>query len=97
MFKLSLEILATLPLMWAGLLATIHRKVIFTGPTPQTFQLALIKRAFKQDYQDSFTDDASVVNAMQEPVYLIEGERYNIKITTPEDLIIAEALLNHEE
>jgi len=34
---------------------------------------------------------------MQEPVYLIEGERYNIKITTPEDLIIAEALLNHAE
>jgi len=76
---------------------SIDRNTLVAIQTPQTFQVALIKRAFKQDYQDSFTDDASVVNAMQEPVYLIEGERYNIKITTPEDLIIAEALLNHAE
>jgi len=76
---------------------SIDRNTLVAIQTPQTFQVAIIKRAFKQDYQDSFTDDASVVNAMQEPVYLIEGERYNIKITTPEDLIIAEALLNHAE
>ena len=76
---------------------SIDRNTLVAIQTPQTFQVALIKRAFKQDYHDSFTDDASVVNAMQEPVYLIEGERYNLKITTPEDLIIAEALLNHAE
>ena len=71
------------------------RATLVAVQTPQTFQIALIKKAFEQNYQDAFTDDASVVEAMQLPIHLIAGERYNIKITTPEDVIIAEALLAH--
>ncbi len=61
--------------------------------TPQCFQSNLLKKAFLQDYKPSFTDDASVVEAMGEKIHLIEGNRENIKITTSQDLIIAEALI----
>ena len=62
--------------------------------TPQTFQLPLLLRAYEQPYRDSFTDDASVVEALGCPITLVEGNRENIKITTPFDLVIAEALLH---
>lgn len=61
--------------------------------TPQTFRLALIKRAFEIEYDPAFTDDATVLEAIGENINLIEGSYRNIKITTPEDLIVAEALL----
>jgi 2-C-methyl-D-erythritol 4-phosphate cytidylyltransferase len=61
--------------------------------TPQCFQSNLLKRAFLQDYNPTFTDDASVLEAMGEKINLIAGNCENIKITTPQDLIIAEALL----
>lgn len=60
--------------------------------TPQTFDIQLLKRAYKQDYQDSFTDDASVVDNIGHAITLIEGNRENIKITTPSDLRIARVL-----
>ena len=63
--------------------------------TPQTFQLHLIKAAFQRDYDPAFTDDATVLEATGTPIHLIEGSYSNIKITTPEDLIVAEALLNN--
>ena len=61
--------------------------------TPQTFNAALLKKAFEQDYQPAFTDEANVLEASGKEVYLIEGEYENIKITRPLDLAIAEYIL----
>lgn len=64
-----------------------------TVQTPQVFDLALLRRAFDQPYQDAFTDDASVVESLGCPVAMVEGNRENIKITTPFDIAVAETLL----
>lgn len=61
--------------------------------TPQCFDIQLLKAANKQPYSDNFTDDASVVEAYGHEVTMVEGNRENIKITTPFDLKIAETLL----
>lgn len=61
--------------------------------TPQVFDISLLKRAFNQPYQDSFTDDASVVESLGCQVSMVEGNRENIKLTTPFDLKVAETLL----
>ena len=61
--------------------------------TPQTFDIQLLKAANRQPYNDGFTDDASVVEAFGIDVALVEGNRENIKITTPYDLKIAEVLI----
>jgi len=62
--------------------------------TPQTFDINLVKKAFEPPYQESFTDDASVVEALGCTVGMVDGNRENIKITTPFDLIIAETLIH---
>lgn len=54
--------------------------------TPQTFPLALLKEAYRQPFSETFTDDASVVEAMGRTIMMIEGNRENIKLTTPADL-----------
>jgi 2-C-methyl-D-erythritol 4-phosphate cytidylyltransferase len=61
--------------------------------TPQTFKANILLKAFSQDYNDSFTDEANVVEAFGEKVYLCDGDYNNIKITLPIDLIIAQALM----
>lgn len=61
--------------------------------TPQTFSAELLRRAYEQPFSDKFTDDASVVEALGAKISLVEGERRNIKLTTPEDMAIAERLL----
>lgn len=61
--------------------------------TPQTFRISLIKKAYRQPYSASFTDDASVLEQTGEPVHLTEGNRENIKITWPYDLSQAEQML----
>ena len=61
--------------------------------TPQTFDIQLLKAANRQPYNEGFTDDASVVETFGIDVTLIEGNRENIKITTPYDLKIAEVLI----
>lgn len=61
--------------------------------TPQVFDIALARRAFDRPYSPSFTDDASVIEASGHGVAMVDGNRENIKITTPSDLIIAESLL----
>lgn len=61
--------------------------------TPQTFDAALLKEAYRQPYTPHFTDDASVVEAFGHEVTLVEGCRENIKITTQFDLKVAEAIL----
>lgn len=60
--------------------------------TPQTFKYRLLRDAYNQPFEHSFTDDASVVEAMGNRINLVEGERNNIKITTPEDLQLAQLL-----
>ena len=61
--------------------------------TPQTFDIQLLKAANRQPYNDGFTDDASVVESYGHRITLVEGNRENIKITTPYDLKIAEVLI----
>jgi len=61
--------------------------------TPQTFDIQLLKAANRQPYNNSFTDDASVVESYGHQITLVEGNRENIKITTPYDLKIAEILI----
>ena len=60
--------------------------------TPQCFDIQLLKTANRQPYNDGFTDDASVVESFGHAITLVEGNRENIKITTPYDLKIAEVL-----
>lgn len=60
--------------------------------TPQTFDIQLLKRANEQPYTEAFTDDASVVEAIGQKVTMVEGNRENIKITTPFDLQVAQIL-----
>ncbi len=60
--------------------------------TPQTFDIQLLKAANRQPYNDGFTDDASVVESYGHEITLVEGNRENIKITTPYDLKVAEVL-----
>lgn len=60
--------------------------------TPQVFDIALAKQAFTQTYREEFTDDASVAESMGCKIEMVEGNRENIKITTPFDLKIAEIL-----
>ena len=61
--------------------------------TPHVFDLQLLKRAYRQPYCERFTDDASVVEQMGQPIHLVEGSRDNIKLTTPRDMELAEVLL----
>jgi len=62
--------------------------------TPQCFSSELLIKAYQQDYSPSFTDDASVVEAMGIEIQLIQGNKENIKITTPEDLKKAQVYIN---
>jgi len=63
--------------------------------TPQTFFSNIIKPAFDQSYQESFTDEASVVEKTGIKINLVEGETTNIKITRPGDLVLAERILEN--
>lgn len=72
----------------------MNRSNVRIVQTPQTFQSTLLLPAFEQPYDESFTDEATVVEASGENVYLIEGEYDNIKITRPVDLLIAERILS---
>lgn len=65
--------------------------------TPQTFKVNLIKAAFDTGYDPGFTDDATVLEATGATINLIAGDYSNIKITTPEDLVLAESLLKTED
>lgn len=65
--------------------------------TPQVFQSDLLLQAYTQAFSPLFTDDASVVEAFGASVHLVEGNRENIKITTPFDLLVAEALFSNNK
>lgn len=68
---------------------TVLRSEYRLVQTPQTFRTKLLKQAYSQDYDEAFTDDASVVERMGHAVTLVDGNRENIKITTPWDMKIA--------
>ena len=72
---------------------TVPRDEYRLVQTPQTFDMQLLKAANRQPYNDGFTDDASVVESYGHQITLVEGNRENIKITTPYDLKIAEVLI----
>lgn len=74
---------------------TVDRNAYKLVQTPQLFKTSLLKQAYEQPYTTAFTDDASVVEAMGEKVALVEGSRENIKITTPFDMKVAEALIGN--
>lgn len=71
----------------------LNRETIRLIQTPQIFSFTNLKEAFKQKYSDDFTDDARVVEALGIQINLVEGSYKNIKITTPEDLVLAEVLM----
>lgn len=72
----------------------IDRSLLRMVQTPQVFRAEVLREAYRQPFSAAFTDDASVVEATGYTVSLCEGERENIKITTPSDLTVAEAILN---
>jgi 2-C-methyl-D-erythritol 4-phosphate cytidylyltransferase len=61
--------------------------------TPQVFLSSLIKKGYRQTFDPAFTDDASVIESLGEKIFLVEGNRENIKITDPSDLILANAFI----
>ena len=73
---------------------TVPRDEYRLVQTPQTFDIQLLKAANRQSYNDGFTDDASVVESYGHKITLVEGNRENIKITTPYDITVAEAIIN---
>lgn len=77
-----------------GASETVPRNEYQLVQTPQVFSASLLREAYKQDYTDFFTDDASVVERFGHSVALVKGNRENIKITTLFDLVVAEALVD---
>ncbi|MFM6975237.1 MAG: 2-C-methyl-D-erythritol 4-phosphate cytidylyltransferase [Sphingobacteriaceae bacterium] len=75
----------------------LSRESIYLMQTPQTFKSEVLQKAYEQDYRIDFTDDASVVERMGNKIHILPGETQNIKITYPEDLILAETLLQQRK
>jgi 2-C-methyl-D-erythritol 4-phosphate cytidylyltransferase len=75
----------------------IDRSKLRIIQTPQVFKADVLRKAYTQPFSPIFTDDASVAEAAGYKVTLCEGERENIKITTPTDIIIAEAIISSED
>ena len=82
------EVLETIPGVF------VDRENVYRAQTPQMFLSEDIKAAYGQAFDTSFTDDASVAARKNIPLSYLEGERYNIKITTPDDMEFAEAILS---
>ncbi|MFR9524250.1 MAG: 2-C-methyl-D-erythritol 4-phosphate cytidylyltransferase [Rikenellaceae bacterium] len=76
---------------------SIDRATLRAVQTPQIFDSALLRRAYGQEYTPSVTDDASLVETLGESVMLCEGEKSNIKITTNEDLLYAQMILDERD
>jgi 2-C-methyl-D-erythritol 4-phosphate cytidylyltransferase len=78
------------------ILRTLDRNRLWAAQTPQGFRREILMKAMEQAIRDSFigTDEASLVERLNIPVTMVEGSHQNIKITTPEDLFFAEAIMN---
>jgi len=83
----------TIRITGAGGNKQVDRDTVRIIQTPQTFFSSVLKAAFEQAYNDSFTDEANVVERFGEKIHLVEGETTNIKITSPVDLLVAEKIL----
>jgi len=70
---------------------SVDRTLFYRIQTPQVFQCNEIKEAYKQNYNPTFTDDATVLESQGGHIHLVEGEEQNFKITTPMDLLLAES------
>lgn len=75
----------------------IDRSNVRLIQTPQVFHADVLRKAYNQEFSPAFTDDASVAEAAGYAVHLCDGERHNIKITTPDDIIFAEAIIAAED
>jgi 2-C-methyl-D-erythritol 4-phosphate cytidylyltransferase len=71
----------------------VPRSTLRIVQTPQTFKASVLRSAYDQEFDTAFTDDASVVERMGVAITLVDGERTNLKLTTPEDMEWAEWLL----
>jgi len=71
----------------------IDRNKIIAVQTPQCFNGKLLKKAYEQDFDECFTDDANVVESNGNKIFFVEGNLENIKITTPLDILVAEGIL----
>lgn len=85
------EILETVP----G--ASVDRSMLYGAQTPQIFHSEVLKSAYSLPYDTSFTDDASVVEKYGKNLSYTMGERFNIKITTADDLVLAKAIMSMME
>ena len=73
---------------------TVDRSVLYGAQTPQIFHSEVIKNAYRQAFDTAFTDDASVVLKDGKNLSYLIGERFNIKLTTQDDLVLANAILS---
>lgn len=87
------DVVETLRQLHGNTSVTVDRSAYKLVQTPQVFSAKLLKDAYQQPYSTTFTDDASVVEALGMPVTLVPGNRENIKLTTPFDIKVAEALI----
>jgi len=78
---------------------TVERSSLWAVQTPQAFRISLLKKAYQKAEEEKFlgTDDASLVERLDFPVSIVEGDYDNIKLTTPEDLYFAEAIIKKRE
>ena len=74
--------------------ASVDRSVLYGTQTPQIFHSEVIKEAYDLPYDTAFTDDASVVEKYGKNLSYVIGERFNMKITTKDDLVLARAILS---
>ena len=73
---------------------TVDRSVLYAAQTPQIFHSEMLKEAYAQAFDTAFTDDASVVLKYGKNLSYLIGERFNIKLTTQDDLVLAKAILS---
>ena len=78
----------------SGASQAVNRSEYKRVQTPQVFQSTILKKAYNQEFSCAFTDDASVVESIGHSITLTTGNVENIKITTPHELLLAEALIN---
>ena len=79
-----------------GMNKAVDRNSLVSIQTPQCFTSEMLKKAYQSEFNDSFTDDASVVESAGEKINLVEGERDNIKITFPQDMESAKMLFEKQ-
>lgn len=89
-----LKITDSLRILGNGYSHPVERNNFRSVQTPQCFKLSVLLEAYKQENLEDFTDDASLVGNIGHKIQLFEGNPENIKITTPFDLLVAEAVVN---